>query len=104
MLTRSRLAALTLLLFLMLGPAAQSAAPSPQFLLTGKAKFALPDGQTVIGQVLFFDGQMYSVQLPDGAMMVRKDFLVSVTPVRPAKSPLRPKPSRLTRAFFGNKG
>ena len=80
------------------GAGAQNAARSTP--LAGLVRFTLPTGETVTGQVLGFDGQMYSVQLRDGAMLVRKDFLVGLAPARAARPARRTRFARRASTLF----
>ncbi len=74
------------------GADAQNAAPPT--LSTNLVRFTLPLGQVVTGRIVGFDGQMYSVQLPDGAMLVRKDYLIGLAPARLGRSPRRARLAR----------
>jgi len=77
------------------GAGAQNAAPTTPS--TTLVRFTLPDGKAVTGRILGFDGQMYSVQLPDGAMLVRKDFLIGLAPARAARPARRTRLARQPR-------
>ena len=50
-----------------------------------RMRFMMRDGESFVGRVISFDGDMYALQLPHSTLLARRDMFTRIMPLAPSK-------------------